>query len=560
MAGVSSFIVRKSGINYPASYNGSYITHRPNGFSSAKIIFDNADSWVSGVFTEEDNVEIYVDSVSATNKLLDGYITNLGGEREPARNKTEILDIVDWGGYLAGKTIFEKDYLRTKQANDLFADAAAEIAGLSTNITGLSTSPDQDVKRTFNGTYVKDAFNDGAEKAGGDYFIDETKTLQAFDFGSRNLTESGTGLIYKIKDIAPVSADTLMVDHRFPYSFYKNVELRYRNVTITNGIAETFPTDIDLFATAKMEKGVVSDEWGKPFSVFWRQFGGVSEYAPNITTIAPHNPISTTNVGQGLSIPTVQIIIPSSTTDAETFGQGVDEQGAFITMGLVPTDYQRVVFFIKNALTGSTVNSVKFRLYSNTVGGPDYWERDIYNDIIVSGGSRTSWTYLHYALPANITDATSNGWTKNGTPTDVINAVFFSFRNGAGVLDGYTASSYVEFGKFHFFRRRRSTVTGAGTPATEKIIVDSTLKSQNALAAFALKEQARANVVTSTGEFTIAGNPAFKKPAYLIQVDFSNTLGSGRNTTTARIDQISHILIDSYYITKVNFNNSYNRP
>lgn len=560
MAGVSSFLVRKSGTNYQASYNGSWVTHRPNGFSSAKIIFDNADSWITGVFTEEDEVEIYVNSVSAANKLMTGYITNLGGEREPNRNKTEILDIVDWGGYRAGKTIFEKDYLRTKQADDLFTDAAAEIAGLATNITGLSTTPDQDVKRTFNGTYVRDAFNDGAEKAGGDYFIDETKTLQAFNFGSRNLTESGTGLIYKIKDISPVTADTLMVDHRFPYSFFKNVDLRYRSVTITNGIAETFPTDIDLFSTASMEKGTVSDERGKVFSVFWRQFGGVSEYDIDTTTQAPHNPISSTDVGGGLVMPTVQILIASNTTDAETFGQGIDADGSFINMGLVPTDYQRVVFFIKNALTGATTNAVKMRLYSNTVGGPDYWERDIYADIIVTGGSRTSWTYLAYDLPANITDATSNGWTKNGTPTDVVNAVFLSFRNGASVLDGWTAGSYVEIGKFHFFRRRRATVTGAGSPATEKIIVDSSLKSQTALEAFALKEQARANTVVSTGEFTITGNPAFKKPAYLIEIDFTNTLGAGRSTTTGRLESLTHMLIDSHYVTKVNFNNSFNRP
>lgn len=559
MPSIASFLVRKSGTNYQAAYNGSYVTLRPNGYSNALITFDNASSWVDGIFTEEDEVDIYVDSVSAANKLMTGYITELAAEREPSRNKTLTLSIVDWGGYLAGKTVFEKDYLRTKQADDLFADAAAEISGLATNITGLSTSPDQDVKRTFNGTYVKDAFSDGGEKAGGDYFIDETKTLQAFNFGSRNLTETSTGTIYSIRDIPATTANTLMVDHRFPYSFKKNVETRYRNLIVTNGIAETFPADINLFATAKMEKGSVSDERGKPFSVFWRQFGGVSEYDIDTTTTPPHNPISATDVGEGLVMPTVQIIIASTTTDAETFGQGVDEQGNFINMGLVPTDYQRVAFFIKNALTGFTANSVKMRLYSTTVGGPDYWERDIYADIIVTGGSRTSWTYLSYDLPANITDATSNGWTKNGTPTDVVNAVFFSFRRGAGILDGWTAGSYVEFGGFHFFRRRRASVTAAGTPATEKIIVDASLKSQTALEAFATKEHTRTNVVASNGMFTIAGNPAFKKPAYNISVDFSNTLGSGFSGTV-RIDQISHQLIDSHYITQIMFNNSYHRP
>jgi len=68
MAAVSSFLVRKSGVNYEASFNGSHITHKPNGMSFAKIIFDNADDWITGVFTEEDEIDIYVDSVSAANQ------------------------------------------------------------------------------------------------------------------------------------------------------------------------------------------------------------------------------------------------------------------------------------------------------------------------------------------------------------------------------------------------------------------------------------------------------------------------------------------------------------
>jgi len=558
MTGISSFLIRKSGTNYEAAYNGSFVSLKANGYSHGKIIFDNSNGWIDGVFAEEDEVEIYVNSVTAANKLMVGYITNLGGRQIPTRNKTEIFDIVDWGGYLAGKTIFEKDYLRTKTASNVFTDAAAEIAGISTDITGLNSTPTQDVKRQYHGTYVKDSWSDAAEKGGGDYFVDETKTLRAFNTGSRSLTESVSGLIYKVKDIASVGTDTLMVDHKFPYEFFKSVELRYRNVTVTNGIAETMPADMDLYQTAKMEKGDISDERGKVFSVFWRQFGGVAEYDIDTTVVAPHNPISATDVGDGLIMPTIEINIASATTDAETFGQGIDENGNFFGLGLVPTDYQRVVFFIKNSLLGVAVNAIKMRLYSGAVG-PNYWERDIYDDVIVDGGSRTSWTYLAYDLPANITDATSNGWTKNGTPTDSISRVFFSFRNGSSVLDGYTAGSHIDIGKFHFFRRRRSTTTGAGTPATEKIIIDSTLKSQKSLNAFSAQEHVRANVVTPMGKFTIAGNPAFKYPAYNIEIDFSNTLGTGRSTTTGRIESLRHELIDSHYTTQVVFNNSFQR-
>jgi len=557
MASVSSFLVRKSGTNYEAAFNGSHITLKPNGQSFAKIVFDNSDNWVNGVFSEEDEVEVYVDSVSAANKLMTGYVTDVGGERNPNRNKTEVLTLIDWGSYLAAKTIFEKDYLRTKQADDVFTDAAAEISGISTNITNLNSSPTQDVKRTYNGTYVKDAWTDAAEKGGGDYFVDETKTLQAFDRGTRDLDETTTGLIYKIKDISPVTADTLMIDHRFPYSFHKNVDLRYRNVTVTNGIAETFPTDIDLFSTAKMQKGDISDERGKTFSVFWRQFGGVAEYDIDTTTQEPFTISSAEDIGEGLTMPTVKINVASATTDAETFGQGIDEDGNFIDMDLVPTDYQRISFYIKNGLLGASVNSIIFRLYNGPVGA-NYWERDIYNDVIVNGGSRTSWTYLSYDLPANITDSTTNGWTKNGSPTDSVSRIFFSFRNGASVLDGYTAGSGVSFAKLHFFRRRRSTTTGSGSPATEKIIVDAALKSQASLDAFSAQEHARANTVTSMGKFTIAGNPAFKRPAYQMEVDFTNTLGTGRSGTV-RIEELRHILVDSHYLTQVKFNNSFHR-
>ena len=150
--------------------------------------------------------------------------------------------------------------------------------------------------------------------------------------------------------------------------FTKNVDLRYRTVVITNGIAETFPTDIDLFSTAKMTKGDVSDERGKTFSVFWRQFGAVAEYDVDATLQEPFTITSSEDIGEGLTMPTVKINVASNTTDAETFGQGIDEDGNFIQLGLVPTDYQRVAFYIKNGLLGATVNKIIMRLYSGAVG------------------------------------------------------------------------------------------------------------------------------------------------------------------------------------------------
>jgi hypothetical protein len=170
----------------------------------------------------------------------------------------------------------------------------------------------------------------------------------------------------------------------------------------------------------------------------------------------------------------------------------------------------------------------------------------------------SNFTYLAYDLPANTTDATSNGWTKNGSPT-TIDAIYFRFENGAASITGYTASTFVEFAIMHFFRRQRATVTAAGSPATEKIIVDATKKNVQDLTTLATKEQTRVNKVAKVGYCTIEGNKVFKKPGYNITADFSNTLGTGRSGTV-RLEEIRHQLMQGKYYTKLNFADALLRP
>lgn len=553
MPDINSFLVRKSGTNYEASWSGSYVMQRANAQWEALMIFDNSDDWITSVFAEEDEVEIYVDSVSAANKLMVGYIDDIGDVADKNLQKTQRVHITGWGDYLAGKTVFEKDYIRTKTAADVFSDAHDEISGLAESITGLATSPDHDIKRNFYGTYVKDAWFTAAENAGADYFVDETKTLRAFGFGALDLDETSTGLIYKVKDIPSVSADTLMINRNFPYSFHRNVEERFRSVIATNGLVETFPYDLDLFQTLMITKGSVSDTRGKPMSQVYRQFGNIANYDVDTNpTGLSHNPRSGVDLGDGYIANTMQVVIASNSTDADVFIQGWDVNNVAINMGIVATDWQRIAFYIKKALTGATINKIYMRLYT-VAGSGDYWEREILADL-----NGTDFTYIAYDLPANTTDATTNGWTKNGSPTTV-DAIYFRFENGAGSITGYTANSYMEFAKMHFFRRRRKTITGAGTPATEKIMVDASMKNIDNLTSWATKEQARANVVAKHGEFTILGNPAFKRPAYNIEVDFTDTLGSGRSATV-RIDSIKHFLQNSRHYTTVTYNNSFSRP
>jgi len=558
MPNVTEWIIRKSGINYTIANDGAEIILRTNQQSEALIPIDNtlSSAPTRGVFASEDEIELYIGSVIAANKMMVGYIDVLPDTRNPDRSWAEVLHIEDWTSYLAAKTIYEtieaSSVTRTKTASQILTSSAAEIAGLATNITALNTAAEE-MKRSFNGTYVKDAWLAAAENAGADFFGDETKTLQAFLHGARNLTEVGTGLIYKIKDIPSVSADTLMVEHQFQYQFAQDATQRYRTVVATNGIIQGFPQDPNQFQIQQIKH----DQNGKIFSKWFRHFGGLAEWDIDTTTRKPVDFFSATDIG-GIVIPTIKLNIDTATMDASTFLQGAeyDKDGNIITedMGLAVTDYLDVQFFIKLSLSGATVNHVIMRLYDGA-GSGNYWERDIIGDLI---GGGAAWTVVRYRLPANTVDSPSNGWTKVGTPV-AIDACYLQFENGAAVIDGYTAGSYVQFGQFQFIRRQRVTVTGAGTPATEKIIIDATMKSQRGLETLAAKEQARVNVIANTGFFTILGNQAFKKPGYNIQVDFTNTMGSGRSGTV-RIEEIKHFLKNGKYYTEVHFSPAFQRP
>jgi len=207
---IPQFIVRKSAVNYTASADGSLIVLRPNNASEATMVLDNSVGEFTTVFAAEDEVDIYIDSVSAANHMMVGFIDNLTDDARPNGQKFLKLHIVDWGGYLAAKTVFEKNFLRTKKVANLFADAAAEIAGLSTNIIGLATV-DDDIKRNFQGTYVKDGWFAAAENGGADFFVDETKTLQAFAHDTQDLEQSPSNK-YRVRDVEPSLARDLQID------------------------------------------------------------------------------------------------------------------------------------------------------------------------------------------------------------------------------------------------------------------------------------------------------------------------------------------------------------
>jgi hypothetical protein len=509
------------------------------------MIFDNSDDAVTNIFVEEDSVQVKIGSTV----MLEGYITNLSSKQNPDRSNELRLRIVDFGGYLAGKTIFEKEYKRTITAEDLLTDAEAEIAGMTSNITGLGTS-NEELKRAYNGTYVKDAWYSAVEIGGGDYYVDELKVLQAFARESRNLEESPSNQ-YRIRDIAPSLSRDLIVDHRFPYNFDTDVTQRFRKVVVTSGILETYPPFVDEL----QETNLKDDFRGKDYSLYFTT--AIDAFDIDNTEIEPVTFEPATDVGGGLVMPTVKMLIANTSMSASVLIRPLtrDSTGSdFVLQNfrINLLDYQRFGMFIKiDSLTGTAITAITLNLSCD--GG--LWTRQILVDLDsdeTSGG--TGFTYVEYQLPANLIDSPTNGWTKVSSPDGILNLVTINYSP----TSGWDEESFTEYGKVHFFRRRRGTDEVGGSPATEKIIVDTRNKGQKTLDTLATKELARANIVAKKGSFTIDGNTDFKNPAYMIECDFTQTLGTGRSGQI-RMNEIRHFLQQGVHKTTVFFNNSFQR-
>lgn len=547
MSAVSEvWTVRKAVTDYKVSPTGSLMVYRPNGFSEATMIFDNSDGAVTNVFTEEDSVQVKIGSTV----MMEGYIVNLASKQDPSRANEIKLRIIDFGGYLAGKTVFEKEYKRKNTCQDVLVDASAEIAGLTTNVTGLGTV-NEEIKRQFLGNYVRDAWYYAVEYGGGDYFVDESKVLQAFAKETRDL-EFSVSNQYRIRDITPSLSRDLIVDHRFPYNFDKDVTQRFRKTIVTTGVLETYPPRVD-----ELQETYLKDDYrGKDYSIYYTT--SIDAFDIDTTEIEPTTFEGATDVGGGFVMPTVKMLTADSSMAVSVIIRPItrDSTGSDFVLqnfDINLLDYQRVGMFVKiDGLTGQTITAVTLLLQ---VGGGN-WTRSILVDLDsdeTSGG--TGFTYIEYQLPANTVDASSNGWTRNGTLTDaLLHFVAFTISPSTG----YDAESFSEFGKLHFFRRRRGTDEVGGTPATEKIIVDTRQLGQVSLDTLATKELARANVVANKGTFTIAGNKNFTKPAYMLECDFTQTLGTGRSGQI-RMNEIRHFLQQGVHYTTVFFNNSFQR-
>ena len=520
-----AWTVVKSGISYTATPDGSSITHRSMNPSEATIIIDNTNDSYNSTFATEDEVTIKIGSVS----MMVGYIVSIDHEWNPSRQKTLRLRIVDWGSYLAGKTIYENNYKYSIPAQYVFSNAGAQLPGLTTNVTSGLTTSDKRLKREFYGTYVKDHWFTASEVAGAEFFVDENKVLQVFPHKSplRALIAPNT-LRYKIQDTPSTASNEITVRLDRLISYSDDSTNQFRNVTVTNGIYESFPENPHTFTDPS---GLFPyPENGAMIPYNFDVFGSPADWNPKITTIKPITAISNekitylANVDTEIVMPVYQANIKDSSMNAFLSVRSINQDGTDLPWRLNINDWDYLTFVMKVNLSPA-INQLDMYFIDDYPTNTKYYTRNIYDDLLKDtngddvADSRAGYIVLEYNL-ADLSDTSK--WTKIGLPTQ-INAIQFAFRR-SGVVNGYTANTSVTFGYFHFWRKRKSTATSAGTPATEKIIVDASAQSIKNLTNLAVNELNRTKNSVKKLECTISGNTDFRKPGYIIDFDYKQYL------------------------------------
>ena len=555
-----AWTVVKSGISYTATPDGSSITHRSMNPSEATIIIDNTNDSYNSTFATEDEVTIKIGSVS----MMVGYIVSIDHEWNPSRQKTLRLRIVDWGSYLAGKTIYENNYKYSIPAQYVFSNAGAQLPGLTTNVTSGLTTSDKRLKREFYGTYVKDHWFTASEVAGAEFFVDENKVLQVFPHKSplRSLTAPNT-LRYKIQDTPSTASNEITVRLDRLISYSDDSTNQFRNVTVTNGIYESFPENPHTFTDPS---GLFPyPENGAMIPYNFDVFGSPADWNPKITTIKPITAISNekitylANVDTEIVMPVYQANIKDSSMNAFLSVRSINQDGTDLPWRLNINDWDYLTFVMKVNLSPA-INQLDMYFIDDYPTNTKYYTRNIYDDLLKDtngddiGDSRAGYIVLEYNL-ADLSNTSK--WTKVGLPTQ-INAIQFAFRR-SGVVNGYTANTSVTFGYFHFWRKRKSTATSAGTPATEKIIVDASAQSIKNLTNLAVNELNRTKNSVKKLECTISGNTDFRKPGYIIDFDLQTIFGTGKSQASARLDEITHRLDNGIHYTELLINDPLQR-
>ena len=548
-----------SGLSYKTGADDCQINYSGNNIQEAILTFPNSSDLYTNVFTNEQEVQVFIGDPSAGGiKMLHGFIDDINTTRQPSKETDLIIHVIDWTSYLASKRIFEAKYFRGATPQAVYQAVASTITdGVDTlSSAGVSAiTYDELFVGEFQGGYCKDVLNQLAEQYNAEYFGDEALVLQAFTTGSRAL-EFSVGNTFRIRDIAPSLSRDLMILHRKPYSLKLDNAERVRTVTATNLVNEAFPSDLKAFEEKHYFQG---KNYGKKFSEAY-SMGISADYDVNVvgntfeaaTLIGAEqigNPVTETT----LSMPTVRLNVAGPTQNITMFVIPRDESGSTL-LNLGVDEWQELSFYIYNGLSGATITTLKLQLWHDKVG-THYWERNITAYVVLNG-----WSYFRFKLPtttSNTETYTGVPWTKVGTPTHIDYLEF-----PVTPSTGYTANSYVKFGQLFFGRTKRASTTVGGNPPTEKIIVKKNLKTFEALQQFASAELLRINKLIVSGSCTLLGNTNFKNPGYIVDVDFTATLGTGRSATGvngARLENIKHYLEDSIHYMDLTFNNAFDR-
>lgn len=566
----------RTGLSYTPDEDGSEINYRVNHPMDATLVFNNSDGSVTNAFLPEDEVQVIIDGVV----MYDGYIYNVEDTLQITRRIDLKIYVMDWGSYLASKTIFEKDYQLTKYSYNLLQDGVGKITGLSN--AGIDTVTLQGANfavkgRRFQGTYVKDVWYAAAETGGFDYYIDENKVMQAWGFDTvgvdgigiqRNLQIGGQN--FQIVDATPTQPYQLMIRaDKESQSWSQDVQNRYFSVTVENGLIQNYPGDINAGSTDSVQpKGYAYD-----LSLWWlAQLD--SHYDPGFRSAPVQQPFvfnASENVGNGFALPTIHINVASS---SQAFHPNfiprqynATQTGLTnVNMGQIYSQWQKIGFFCNfQNLTGQTITNIYLRLLDlTTPGNPDFF-RDILADYKagLAQSGNTGWVYLEYYMPTTNNPA-NQGWsTELGNPF-YVDSVIFDIRP----TSGYTVGTHADFANFNLFGILGATVTGAGSPPTQQIIVNRNITDPSQLQAYATRSQARSSIVKYGPKVTIDGIDKsgnfqllnFKRPGYKVNIDLRNIFGSTRVKTNLRMDEIKLYLDSGFTYGTITFDNSFYRP
>ena len=585
----SAWYLTYLGVDYQSTEDGSSITYRVNNPSDALFIIDNTnDTYSAGLFQTEQEVNIKIGSTL----MFTGYITSIDSEWLPNRKKFIKIKIIDWGSFWAGKIFYENNYKYSTPAEYIYSISKGQITGLLTTGSAsagtssisknlsrkLNPSPPYDyiidhtkpkLKREFYGTYVKDHWQTASEVAGADYFVDENKVLWVFPHGDNNLLASNS-VKYKVQDTPSTAVNEIMVRMDRPTSSSIDATNRFRRVTVSNGIYDTFPLDANTFTSSS---GLLPyPETGVLVPINFDIFGLPSDWNTNsgITT-KPVEVLAQQNIGN-TNADAYKFNIKDQSMVAYLVVKSSDANWNKLDWNLDYSEWDNLSFFINNSLipdavVPNPVDRIDIKLWEDTT---HFTYKNIYNDINKDtdndgiADTRTGWVLLDY----NLTDAKNgaNGWIRSTLVPSKINYISFSFYHNNSLIH-YNVGSWIGFSQFYFYRRMkyRTSIGSALYPApaidplTEKIIIDASAQSVKNLQTLAEAEKTRSNIIAKRFEFTISGNTDFKKPGYEIQIELSNLLGSGASTTQARMEQITHKLESGIHLTDIIINPAYQR-